>query len=105
MPFRDFTNGQVLTGDQIDTFLMRQAVMIFDDDTDRATQLGTFVAEGMVSYLKDIDRLQKYDGSNWGPVGEDAVLNQGEVGQDVISNGTAGIAYQNSISPLLLLGV
>jgi hypothetical protein len=105
MPFRDFTVGQVLTSSQVDEFLMRQAVMVFDDSADRSASLGTFVAEGMVAYLKDIDRLQKYDGSNWGPVGEDAVLNEGEVGQNVISNGTAGIQYENSISPFLLLGV
>lgn len=105
MPFLDFTAGQVLTADQVDTYLMRQAVMVFDDSTARSSALGTVVAEGMVSYLKDINRLQKFDGSNWSPVGEDAVLNEGEVGQNVISAGTAGIAYENSISPLLLLGV
>lgn len=105
MPFLDFTAGQVLTADQVDTFLMRQSVMVFDDSSARSTALGTLVAEGMVTYLKDIDRLQKYDGSAWGPVGEDAELSQGEVGQNVISNGTAGIQYENSISPFLLLGV
>lgn len=105
MPFRDFTVGQVLTSSQVDEFLMRQAVMVFDDASERDTELAEFLTEGMVVYLKDIDRLQKYDGSNWGPVGEDAVLNEGEVGQNVVSNGTAGIQYENSISPFLLLGV
>ncbi len=125
MPFKDFTVGQVLTSAEVDTFLMRQSVMVFDDETDRTNSLGTLVAEGMVSYLKDLDRLQSFDGSVWGPVGEDAFTVQGTAGyilasagtagvvwqdngtpgQAIISNGTAGIVAQNSISPLLLLGV
>lgn len=125
MPFKDFTVGQVLTSAEVDTFLMRQSVMVFDDETDRTNSLGGLVTEGMVSFLKDTDRLQKFDGSVWGPVGEDAFTvegqpgyllvsngaqgvvwnDNGDPGQTIISNGTAGIVTQNTISPLLLLGV
>lgn len=125
MAFKDFTAGEILTAQDIDTFLMRQTVMVFDDDTDRSTSLGTFVVEGMLTYLKDLDKLQAYDGSVWGPIGEDAFTVQGTAGyilasngtagivwqdngtpgQAIISNGTAGIVAENTISPLLLLGV
>jgi hypothetical protein len=63
--FRTFVDGDVLTASQVNTFLMSQAVMVFDDATDRATQLGGSVSEGMVSYRKDGDVLEVYDGSNW----------------------------------------
>lgn len=125
MPYKDFTVGQVLTSAEVDQFLMQQAVMVFDNASARSSALGTVVTEGMVTYLKDTDVLQQYNGTVWGPVGVDsftttgsagAVLisngtagvvwsSAGQAGQTIISNGTAGIAYQNSISPLLLLGV
>lgn len=125
MPYKDFTVGQTLTSAEVDTFLMEQAVMVFDNASARSSALGTVVKEGMVSYLKDTDTLQQYNGTVWGPVGVDSFTttgtagallvsngtagvvwsSAGQVGQAIISNGTAGIAYQNSISPLLLLGV
>lgn len=80
MPFKDFTVGQVLTSAEVDTFLMRQAVMVFDDDSARASALGTLVAEGMLTYLKDRNELQ-------------------------VNNGTNFESIQPQISPLLLIGV
>lgn len=125
MPYKDFTVGQVLTSAEVDLYLMQQAVMVFDDSTARGTALGTAVTEGMVTYLKDVDRLEQYNGTVWGPVGTDSFttagtagnllvsngtagvqwLPNGEKGQAIISNGTAGVVYENTISPFLLLGV
>lgn len=125
MPYKDFTVGQTLTSAEVDTYLMEQAVMVFDNASARSSALGTVVKEGMVSYLKDTDTVQQYNGTIWGPVGVDSFTTtgtagnllqsngtsgvvwvaNGQSGQTIISNGTAGIAYENSISPLLLLGV
>lgn len=80
MPYKDFTVGQVLTSAEVDSFLMRQAVMVFDDATDRSTSLGTVVTEGMVTYLKDRDEIQ-------------------------VNDGTEFKAIAPQISPLLLIGV
>jgi hypothetical protein len=63
--FKTFVDGDVLTAAEVNTYLMSQAVMVFDDDTDRTTQLGASVAEGMLSYRKDTNQIQKYDGSSW----------------------------------------
>lgn len=63
--FKTFVDGDVLTAAEVNTYLMQQAVMVFDDATDRSTELGATVAEGMVSYLKDSDLVQFYDGSSW----------------------------------------
>lgn len=81
MGFKDFSAGEVLTAADVDNFLMRQTVMVFDDASARSTALGTLVAEGMVTYRKDDDILEFNDGSNYRPVNEP------------------------QISPLLLLGV
>lgn len=65
MPFLDFTAGQVLTADQVDNFLMRQTVMVFDDAGSRDTALAEVLDEGMLAYLKDSNDIFKYTGSAW----------------------------------------
>jgi len=64
MGFIDFTNGEVLTADQMDTVL-RQSVMKFADATARDTALSAVLAEGMMCYLDDTNEVLKYDGSSW----------------------------------------
>ena len=63
--FNDFTAGQVLTAAQVDDYLMRQMVMRFDDSAARTTALSGVLIEGMVSYLKDTNAVEVYDGSSW----------------------------------------
>lgn len=69
MPFKDFAAGEILTAADVDTYLMRQTVMVFDDATARGTALGTAVlAEGMMAYTKDDDSVQVYNGTAWAAV-------------------------------------
>lgn len=124
MPYKDFTVGQVLTSAEVDNFLMRQAVMVFDTATERGTALGTAVSEGMVTYRKDADVLEQYNGTAWVPAGVDSFTTTGTAGNLLVSNGTAGvrwlangnkgdtiisqgtgIAFENTVHPFLLLGV
>jgi hypothetical protein len=63
--FLDFTAGQVLTAAQVDDYLMRQMVMRFADASARTTALSGVLVEGMVSYLKDTNAVEVYDGSSW----------------------------------------
>lgn len=67
--FYDFTPGQVLTAAQVDDYLMRQAVMRFADSAARTTALSGVLVEGMMSYLKDTNAVEVYDGSAWVAVG------------------------------------
>lgn len=64
-----FVSGDVLTAAQVNTYLMDQAVMRFADEAARTAAFGgagePTLAEGMVSYLMDIDQMQVYDGSAW----------------------------------------
>lgn len=83
MPFKDFAAGDILTAADVDDYLMRQAVMTFDDSTARGTALGTAViTEGMVTYLKDTDALEFWDGSSW-----QGVTNPGDI--TAVTAGTA----------------
>ena len=63
MGFKDFEVGEVLTACDVDNFLMRQTVMVFDDAAARTTALSAVLTEGMVTYLKDTNAVEVYDGT------------------------------------------
>jgi hypothetical protein len=64
--FRTFTAGEVLTASNVQNYLQDQAVMVFAGSAARSSAIGTAnFAEGMVSYLKDTDRVESYNGTNW----------------------------------------
>ena len=67
--FKDFTAGEVLTAVDVDTFLMQQTVMVFSGTATRGSTIGTAVAEGMVTFLKDTDSLEYYTGASWEAIG------------------------------------
>lgn len=62
--FKTFTTGEVLLAADVNTYLMQQTVMVFDDATARSTAIAA-PSEGMMSYLKDTNLTYRYDGSNW----------------------------------------
>lgn len=62
--YKVFTAGDVLTAADVNTYLMQQAVLVFDDSAARTSAIGT-PTEGMLSYLKDTDAIEKYNGSAW----------------------------------------
>jgi len=63
--YKLFNTGDVLTAAQVNTYLMEQTVMVFANAAARTTALSGVVSEGMISYLKDTNAVEVYDGSNW----------------------------------------
>lgn len=63
--YKLFNTGDVLTAAQVNTYLMEQSVMVFANAAARTTALSGVVAEGMLSYLKDTDQVEVYNGSAW----------------------------------------
>ena len=63
--FKDFAPGDILTAADVDDYLMRQAVMRFADASARTTALSGVLVEGMMSYLKDTNTVEVYDGTSW----------------------------------------
>ena len=64
-----FASGDVLTADQVNTYLMDQSIMRFADTTARDAAFGgagePTLAEGMFAYTTDTNTLWFYDGSAW----------------------------------------
>ena len=64
--FRTFTAGEVLTASNVQNYLMDQSVMTFAGSAARSSAIGTAnFEEGMASYLKDTDKLEVYNGTDW----------------------------------------
>jgi len=80
--FKDFQVGEVLTSSDVDGYLMQQSVMRFADSAARGSALGTApgtavaLAEGMVSYLDDVNQVQVYNGTEWTAAGRIAQVVQ-----------------------------
>jgi hypothetical protein len=71
--FKTFAVGEVLTANNVNTYLMQQTVMVFASAAARSTALSTNVSEGMVSYLSDSNSLWYYDGSAWEQIVTDPI--------------------------------
>ena len=91
--FLDFTPGQVLTAAQVDDYLMRQAVMRFADSAARTTALSAVLVEGMMSYLKDTNAVEVYDGSAWVGVGGVGTANFTDTETGTYSSGGKNYKY------------
>ena len=69
-----FAAGEVLTAANVQGYLQDQVIQVYDDASDRTTVLGEAVTEGMVTYLKDVNTVQVYDGTSWKVVTSDPTL-------------------------------
>jgi len=94
VPRKVFVAGEILTAADVNTNLMDQAVMVFDDAAARTAAIPSPV-EGMVTYLKDTDALTKFNGSAFVPVG--TIL-------QVVST-TLTTTYSESVSGSTISGV
>jgi hypothetical protein len=88
--FKTFSPGDVIRANDVQGFLMDQAVMVFPSDAVRATAI-VVPTEGMLSWVEDDNKYQYYDGASW----EDLIIpiEGGTVGQAYVSNGTAQAAF------------
>lgn len=89
-----FAAGEVLTAANVNGYLMDQAVMVFDDSAARGSAIGT-ATEGMVTYLKDTNAINYYDGSAWQVVGLDPyVITASTAAAYTVQSGDANTAIQ-----------
>lgn len=63
--YRTFVAGEVLTADNVQSYLQDQAIMVFAGTAARGSAIGTAASEGMFTYLADTNTLEYYDGSSW----------------------------------------
>jgi hypothetical protein len=71
MPRQVFTAGEILTAANMND-LSDQTVMVFDDSAARGSAIPS-PSEGMVTYLKDTDALEKYT-TDWVPAAPGKIL-------------------------------
>jgi hypothetical protein len=67
VPRKVFVAGEILTAADVNANLMDQAVMVFDDAAARTAAIPSPI-EGMVTYLKDTDALEVFDGSAYAAI-------------------------------------
>jgi hypothetical protein len=63
--YKNFSAGNVLTANDLDTFVQEQTIMVFASSAARTTALASVLAEGMASYLRDTNKFEIYNGSAW----------------------------------------
>lgn len=107
--YKLFNTGDVLTAAQVNTYLQEQAVMRFANATARTTALSGVLAEGMVSYLDDINKVQVYNGSAWVDVSGDGDITGITTGATSgltggVTSGTADLKLNTSAKGALLVG-
>lgn len=88
--YKLFNTGDVLTAAQVNTYLQEQTVMVFADAAARTTALASVLAEGMVSYLKDTNATEVYDGSAWVGIGNSGDITNVGVTSPITGGGASG---------------
>lgn len=97
--YKLFNTGDVLTAAQVNTYLQEQVVMVFANAAARTTALSGVLAEGMVSYLKDTNATEVYDGSNWIGIGNSGDITGVTAGTGISGGGTTGtVTITNSMA-------
>lgn len=99
MAYKVFSNGDALTGSELNTYLMNQSVMVFASTSARDAALTT-PSEGMIVWLQDSDKYVYYTGSAWSNLitppssSGNAIINGAfEINQRNFSSSTADSGY------------
>ena len=64
MPFKVFVNGNVLTAQEVNDFMMNQQIAVFSTESDRDTAI-TSPTEGQFAFIKTGDYLTVFNGTLW----------------------------------------
>ena len=79
MAYKVFSNGDALTGSELNTYLMNQSVIQFASTTARDAAIPS-PAEGQLVWLQDVNKYVYYTGSAWADLitpagGDNAIIN------------------------------
>jgi hypothetical protein len=88
--WKSWAIGEVVEADDFQTYIQNQAVQNYASASARTAALGTFVAEGMVSYLADTNTLQFYNGAAWENVSSPGDITAVTAGTALTGGGDSG---------------
>jgi hypothetical protein len=98
--YKLFNTGDVLTAAQVNTYLQEQVVMVFASAAARTTALSAVLSEGMVSYLKDTNSTEVYDGSAWVSIASSGDITSVTAGTGLSGGGTSGDVTLSLATPV-----
>jgi hypothetical protein len=94
----EFATGDVLTAAAANGYLASQVVMVFASAAARTSAI-TSPQEGMLSYLKDTNAVEAYDGSTWISIGSTGDITGVTAGTGISGGGTSGtVTVTNSMA-------
>jgi len=97
--YKLFATGDVLTASDLNTYIQQQVVMVFASSAARTTALSGVVAEGMITYLKDTNATEYYDGAAWVSLGSTGDITGVTAGTGISGGGTSGdVTITNSMA-------
>jgi hypothetical protein len=94
----EFATGDVLTAAAANGYLASQVVMVFASSAARTSSI-TSPQEGMLSYLKDTNAVEAYDGAAWISIGSTGDITGVTAGTGISGGGTSGtVTVTNSMA-------
>jgi hypothetical protein len=88
--WKEWQIAEVVEASDFQNYVQDQVVQTYAGTAARTASLGTFVAEGMVSYLADTNALQFYNGTAWENVSSPGDITAVTAGTALSGGGTSG---------------
>lgn len=93
--WKDWSIGEIVTADDFQSYVQNQVVQVYAGTAARSTALGTAVAEGMLSYLRDSDTVQVYNGTAWASISNPGDITAVTAGTGLTGGGDSGAVTLN----------
>lgn len=88
--YKTWSIGEVVEAGDFQSYIQNQTVMKFADSAARTSELGTAVAEGMLSYLVSTGAIEYYTGAVWSPISNPGDITAVTAGTGLTGGGASG---------------